>query len=122
MKLAIWTTGTPMHMQQRKAASASTATTAVWDIIVAASWSVDTLAKEVGLSRIAFIDRFAQLIGMPPIRYLTVWRLEIAKRHLRESRMNIPQIAVAVGYESEEGFRRAFKREFEIWPAEWRQH
>jgi transcriptional regulator GlxA family with amidase domain len=122
MKLAIWTTGTPMHMQQRKAASASTATTAVWDIIVAASWSVDTLAKEVGLSRIAFIDRFAQLIGMPPIRYLTVWRLEIAKRHLRESRMSIPQIAVAVGYESEEGFRRAFKREFEIWPAEWRHH
>jgi transcriptional regulator GlxA family with amidase domain len=122
MKLAIWTTGTPMHMQQRKAASASTATTAVWDIIIAASWSVDTLAKEVGLSRIAFMDRFAQLIGMPPIRYLTVWRLEIAKRHLRESRMSIPQIAVAVGYESEEGFRRAFKREFEIWPAEWRHH
>ena len=87
---------------------------------IAASWSVDTLAKEVDLSRSAFMDRFAQLIGMPPIRYLTVWRLEIAKRHLRESRMSIPQIAVAVGYESEEGFRRAFKREFEIWPAEWR--
>jgi AraC-like DNA-binding protein len=87
---------------------------------VAAAWSVDNLAKEVGLSRSAFMERFTQLIGMPPIRYLTVWRLEIAKRHLRESRMNIPQIAVAVGYESEEGFRRAFRREFEIWPAEWR--
>ena len=87
---------------------------------VAASWSVDQLAREVGLSRSAFTDRFSQLIGMPPIRYLTVWRLEIAKRHLRGSRKSIPQIAVAVGYESEEGFRRAFKREFEIWPAEWR--
>jgi AraC-like DNA-binding protein len=89
---------------------------------IAASWSVDTLAKEVGLSRSAFMDRFAQLIGMPPIRYLTVWRMEIAKRHLRDSRMSIPQIAMAVGYESEEGFRRAFKREFEVWPAEWRDH
>jgi transcriptional regulator GlxA family with amidase domain len=66
------------------------------------------------------MKRFAQLIGMPPIRYLTVWRLEIAKRHLRGSRMSIAQIAQAVGYESEEGFRRAFKREFEMWPAEWR--
>lgn len=89
---------------------------------IAAPWSADTLAKEVALSRSAFMDRFAQLIGMPPIRYLTMWRLEIAKRYLRESRMSIPQIARAVGYESEEGFRRAFKREFEMWPAEWRDH
>src|SRR5262249_39107425 len=89
---------------------------------IAASWSADNLAREVGLSRSAFMDRFVQFIGMPPIRYLTVWRLEIAKRHLRESRMSIPQIAVAIGYESEEGFRRAFKREFEIWPAQWRDH
>ncbi len=87
---------------------------------IAAPWSADTLAKEVALSRSAFMGRFAQLIGMPPIRYLTVWRLEIAKRHLRETRMSVPQIAQAVGYESEEGFRRAFKREFELWPAEWR--
>lgn len=87
---------------------------------IAASWSVDILAREVGLSRSAFTDRFTRLVGMPPIRYLAVWRLEIAKRRLLESRMSIPQIATAVGYESEEGFRRAFKREFEIWPAEWR--
>jgi AraC-like DNA-binding protein len=87
---------------------------------IAAPWSADALAKEVALSRSAFMGRFAQLIGMPPIRYLTMWRLEIAKRHLRETRMSVSQIAQAVGYESEEGFRRAFKREFELWPAEWR--
>lgn len=87
---------------------------------IAAPLSADTLAKEVGLSRSTFMERFAQLIGMPPIRYLTVWRLEIAKQHLRETRMSVPQIAQAIGYESEEGFRRAFKREFELWPAEWR--
>lgn len=88
---------------------------------IAARWSAETLAKEAALSRSAFMQRFSELIGMPPIRYLTVWRLEIAKRHLRESRMSIPQIAAAVGYDSEEGFRRAFKREFEVWPAEWRE-
>lgn len=87
---------------------------------VAASWSIDFLAREVGLSRSAFMDRFTHLIGMPPIRYLTLWRLHMAKRQLHESRMSIPQIAFALGYKSEEGFRRAFKREFEVWPAEWR--
>jgi AraC-like DNA-binding protein len=87
---------------------------------ISAPWSAEALAKEVALSRSAFMERFAALIGMPPIRYLTVWRLETAKRHLLESRMNISQITHAVGYESEEGFRRAFRREFGTSPAEWR--
>jgi AraC-like DNA-binding protein len=87
---------------------------------IAAPWSADTLAKEVALSRSALMERFADLVGMPPIRYLTLWRLEIAKRHLLESRMSIGQIAHSVGYKSEEGFRRAFRRQFETSPAEWR--
>lgn len=87
---------------------------------IAATWSAETLAREAGLSRSTFMERFNQLIGMPPIRYITVWRLEIAKQHLLTSRMGVAQIAHAIGYESEEGFRRAFKREFEMWPAEWR--
>lgn len=89
---------------------------------LAAPWSTDTLAKEVALSRSTFMDRFADLVGMSPIRYLTVWRLESAKRLLLESRMSTAQVAHAVGYESEEGFRRAFRREFKTWPAEWREH
>jgi AraC-like DNA-binding protein len=87
---------------------------------VAAPWTADTLAKEVALSRSTFMERFADLIGIPPIRYLTVWRLETAKRYFQESGMSVAQIANAVGYESEEGFRRAFRREFKMWPAEWR--
>ena len=87
---------------------------------LAAPWSADTLANTVALSRSAFMERFTDLIGMPPIRYVTAWRLESAKRHLLESRKSVAQIAHAVGYESEEGFRRAFKREFEMSPAEWR--
>lgn len=89
---------------------------------IAYPWSADLLAKEVALSRSAFMDRFAQLIGIPPIRYLTAQRLEISKRHLLESRLSVPQIAQVIGYESEEGFRRAFRREFSMWPAEWRDH
>jgi len=88
---------------------------------LSAPWSVEKLANEVGVSRSAFVDRFTSLVGMPPIRYLTVWRLQTAKHGLRETRKTIAQIAYSVGYESEEAFSRAFKREFELPPAKWRE-
>jgi AraC-like DNA-binding protein/mannose-6-phosphate isomerase-like protein (cupin superfamily) len=87
---------------------------------LSAPWSVETLAKEVGVSRSAFVDRFTSLVGMPPIRYLTVWRLQTAKHGLREPGKTIAQLAYSVGYESEEAFSRAFKREFGLPPAKWR--
>jgi AraC-like DNA-binding protein len=85
-----------------------------------APWSAEALAREVALSRSAFVDRFTTLVGMPPIRYLTVWRLQTAKLNLRETRTTIAQLAHSVGYESEEAFSRAFKREFGQPPARWR--
>jgi AraC-like DNA-binding protein len=84
------------------------------------AWTVQELAREVGLSRTAFIDRFTALVGTPPIRYLTSWRLQSAKLQLRETTKSIAQLAYAVGYESEEAFSRAFKREFGLPPATWR--
>ena len=87
---------------------------------VSAPWSAEALAKEVALSRSAFVERFTSLVGVPPIRYLTVWRLQIAKLNLRETRETIAQLAHSVGYDSEEAFSRAFKREFGLSPARWR--
>lgn len=86
----------------------------------AAPWSAEALAKEVALSRSAFFDRFTALVGMSPIRYLTSWRLQTAKLTLHETRTTIAQLAHSVGYESEEAFSRAFKREFGLAPAHWR--
>jgi AraC-like DNA-binding protein len=57
---------------------------------------------------------------MPPIRYLTIWRLQAARLNLRETRKTISQLAQEVGYGSEEAFSRAFKREFGLSPARWR--
>ncbi|WP_352688822.1 helix-turn-helix transcriptional regulator [Mesorhizobium australicum] len=85
-----------------------------------ASWSAEALAREVSMSRSAFVQRFTSLIGMPPIRYLTLWRLQAARSQLRESQKTIGQLAYSVGYESEEAFSRAFKREFGLPPARWR--
>lgn len=83
-------------------------------------WTAEALAKEAALSRSAFVDRFTTLVGMPPIRYLTTWRLQTAKLSLSETRMTIAQLAHSVGYESEEAFSRAFKREFGLSPMRWR--
>jgi AraC-like DNA-binding protein len=87
---------------------------------IGASWSAEVLAKEVALSRSAFMERFTSLVGVPPIRYLTIWRLQTAKLNLRETRKSVAQVGHGVGYESEEAFSRAFKREFGVPPARWR--
>lgn len=82
--------------------------------------STEALAREAGLSRSAFMERFAALVGTSPVRYATLWRLRAAQMHLRESNRSLAQIAAAIGYESEEAFSRAFKREFGVTPALWR--
>jgi AraC-like DNA-binding protein len=87
---------------------------------VNAPWVAEDLANEVALSRSAFVERFSALVGIPPIRYLTLCRLQLAKLQLRESAKAVGQIAHMVGYESEEAFSRAFKREFGWSPARWR--
>jgi AraC-like DNA-binding protein len=88
---------------------------------MAEAWSAELLADSVAMSRSTFMSRFTALVGMPPIRYLTVWRLETAKLELRETSKSIAQIAHAAGYESGEAFSRAFKREFGAAPANWRE-
>jgi AraC-like DNA-binding protein len=84
-------------------------------------WSADLLASEVALSRSAFVERFTSLVGMPPIRYLTVVRLQAAKNKLRETGKSIAELAYSFGYDSGEGFSRAFKREYGVSPAQWRE-
>jgi AraC-like DNA-binding protein len=87
---------------------------------MAADWSAEALAREVAMSRSAFMERFTDLVGVPPIRYLTALRLQAAKLELQETRKTIAQLAHDVGYGSEEAFSRAFKREFGSSPQNWR--
>ena len=83
-------------------------------------WATDALARDVSLSRPAFADRFTKLIGVPPMRYLLRWRMQVAMQKLRETRLLIAQIAFDVGYDSEAAFTRAFRRETGLPPAAWR--
>jgi len=83
-------------------------------------WKVEELAEAVALSRSAFSARFTQLVGEPPIKYLTRWRMHRATRLLK-SNVKVETIAKLLGYESEVAFRQAFKREVGIPPARYRK-
>jgi AraC-like DNA-binding protein len=85
------------------------------------AWTVDNLARKVALSRSALADRFVDLIGEPPMQYLTGWRLALAAQALRAGNEPIIRIAERCGYDSEAAFNRAFKREFGLPPATWRK-
>ena len=84
-------------------------------------WSIDELGRRIGLSRSALHERFAELIGVPPMQYLAQWRMQAAARLLLETRSTVASIAVEVGYDSEAAFARAFKRSVGKPPAAWRR-
>jgi len=87
----------------------------------AANWTVEELSRQVGLSRSALHERFVELIGQPPMQYLTQWRMQCASRLLRETRASVASVAFDVGYDSEAAFARAFKRAVGLPPAAWRR-
>ncbi len=83
-------------------------------------WTVNELAGAVALSRSAFSARFTELVGEPPMTYLTRWRMLRATRLLKNE-VSIEAIAELLGYESAAAFRKAFKREIGIPPAQYRR-
>jgi AraC-like DNA-binding protein len=83
-------------------------------------WTVSELAEAVALSRSAFSARFTELVGEPPMTYLTRWRMLKATRLLKND-VGMETIVELLGYESEAAFRKAFKREIGIPPAQYRR-
>ena len=65
-------------------------------------------------------ERFREVLGAPPIRYLTGWRMHVAQDLLASTDLGVASIAHRVGYESEEAFSRAFKRGHGESPSVWR--
>jgi AraC-like DNA-binding protein len=86
------------------------------------AWTLDELALKVAASRSALADRFSQLVGCPPIQYLTQWRMQIAAKRLADPGVKIAAVAHDVGYESEAAFSRAFKKFVGRSPGQWRSN
>lgn len=81
-----------------------------------ADWTVESLARTAAMSRSAFAARFTEVVGEPAMRYLTRWRLQLARTALRECDDPLGLVAERFGYRSEAAFCRAFKREFGVPP------
>lgn len=82
-------------------------------------WTLQTLAKEVGMSRTAFAVTFKETVGVSPIEYLTRWRMMQAADRLTTSRQSLAEIGSALGYESEKSFSTAFKRVMNCSPRQY---
>ena len=87
----------------------------------ARAWTIESLAKSVGLSRSALADRFTQFVGQPLMQYMTNWRMQLAANHLLSGTENVAVIANRVGYDSEAAFSRAFKKAVGTPPSQWRR-
>jgi AraC-like DNA-binding protein len=83
-------------------------------------WTVETLAQTIGVSRAALARRFTDLVGEPPMTFLTSWRLTLAADLLREPGATVTSVARQVGYGSPFALSAAFKRERGISPARYR--
>ena len=86
----------------------------------ARKWTVPDLARSAAVSRSLLDDRFRQVLGRSPIRYLTEWRLHLARDLLASTDLGVAAIGRRVGYDAEEAFSRAFKRAYGTSPANWR--
>ncbi|MBL8687963.1 MAG: AraC family transcriptional regulator [Rhodospirillaceae bacterium] len=84
-------------------------------------WTIEELAREVGVSRSVLAERFGELVGMPPMLYLSKWRMQLASCMLSAGDVNIAQIAAEIGYGSEAAFSRAFKKLVGVPPSAWRR-
>jgi len=85
----------------------------------ARDWTIEDLAREVGVSRSVLAERFTALVGQPPMHYLAKWRMQMAWGMLAGG-ANMAKVAAEVGYGSEAAFSRAFKKVVGVPPSAWR--
>jgi AraC-like DNA-binding protein len=83
-------------------------------------WGLQELAQAAAMSRTSFAERFRAVAGMPPLTYLTRWRMVLAQRALRDGDTRIASLAASLGYASEAAFSTAFKREVGEAPQRYR--
>jgi transcriptional regulator GlxA family with amidase domain len=84
-------------------------------------WTVDQLARKVGMSRTAFAVRFRTVVGEPPMRHLAKLRLSHAAGYLATSNLSVASIARRSGYDSAASLSKAFTREYGMSPGRYRK-
>lgn len=83
-------------------------------------WTLESLARKAAMGRTLFSERFRDVVGETPHRYLTRWRIQNARRLLAESHLSLERIASRVGYGSAASFSRVFKQLMGTTPGAYR--
>jgi len=84
-------------------------------------WTLNDLALVAGLSRTVYSKRFKKISGMTPHNYLTSWRMEMARNLILNTDKSTGEIAETVGYQADEHFQKAFKKENGLTPSRYRK-
>ena len=84
-------------------------------------WTVESLGREVGMSRSRFSDRFTELMGISPMAYLAEWRLQKSLTLLDDLRTSVQQVSNTIGYQSPAAFTRAFSKRFGESPSQYQK-
>jgi AraC-like DNA-binding protein len=85
------------------------------------AWTLEALARQVGMSRSVFAARFHQMVRQPPLQYLTLWRMQVARAQLVSTRLSLARIAEQVGYRTEASFSKTFRRIVGTSPGQFRK-
>ena len=83
------------------------------------AWTLQELARSVGMSRTAFAQTFKRTVGESPMAYITRWRLTLAANRIQDKREPISSVAPSLGYQSESAFSAAFKRQWGSSPRQY---
>lgn len=86
-----------------------------------ADWNLERLAAQAGMGRTSFAAHFKKSIGQSPMRYLQLWRLQLSKDLLANTRLSVAEIALRSGYDSEAAFRKSFRKEMGVPPGTLRR-
>jgi len=89
---------------------------------LARSWTLDILAKEVGMSRAGFAKKFKELVGSSMFDYLSQLRVQRAKELLIDTNYSLHEVANHIGYESDLAFTRTFKKRVGVTPTAYRKN
>ena len=84
-------------------------------------WTLENLAREIGMSRAALARRFKTLVGQPMFEYLTRLRMQRARELLQETSLPLHEVASRVGYESDIAFTKTFKKRTGMTPTRYRK-
>lgn len=82
------------------------------------NWSLESLASEANMSRSRFAEYFKDKVGIPPMYYLTEWRISLATKYLIDGRP-IKTLHKSLGYSSPTSFARSFQQRLGLTPKEW---